>query len=103
MKYKTTAKAIKENYYSIISVGYCDLQSLLSYENPVAYTAGYYGWNFDLYDIDGIAIVTGYRTMPQKNSNANYELIREYEVKSQGKNEEEKNKLIKEFIAKAIK
>ena len=78
MRYKTTAKAVKEGYHNIISVGYCDLQSLLSYESPVSYASGYYGWNFNVYDIDGIAIVTGYRGMPSKNSTAKYDLIREY-------------------------
>lgn len=100
MKYKTTAKAIKEGYYRIISVGYCDLQSLLSYKSPVSYTSGYYGWNFDVYDIDGVAIATGYRGMPSKNSKVDYKLIKEYEEKSQGKTAEEKDALIGEFIEK---
>lgn len=101
MKYKTTGKALKEGYCKIISVGYCDLQGLLSYKNPVAYAAGYYGWNFDVYDINGVAIVTGYRSMPSKNSKADYKLIREYEAKAEGKTAEEKDVLINEFIAKA--
>ena len=101
MKYKTTAKEIKQGYHKIIAVGYCDLQSLLSYKNPVACSQGVYGWNFDVYDIDGVAIATGYRGMPDKNSKATYELIREYEGKSQGKTSSEKDILIKEFISKA--
>lgn len=101
MKYKTTAKAVKEGYHKIISAGYCELQNLLSYKNPVAYTCGYYGWNFDVYDIDGVVIVTGYRGMMSKNSKSDYKLIREYEALSQGKTAEEKDVLIKEFIQKA--
>ena len=101
MKYKTTAKVVKEGYYRIISVGYCDLQGLLSYKSPESYTCGYYGWNFDVYNIDGVAIATGYRGMPSKNSKADYKLIREYEAKAEGKTAEEKDALIKEFIAKA--
>ena len=100
MKYKTTSKALKEGYYKIISAGYCELQSLLSYKSPVAYSCGFYGWNFDVYDIDGVAIATGYRSMPSKNSKATYELIREYEKLSQGKTAQEKEVLIKEFISK---
>lgn len=103
MKYKTTARAIKEGYYKIISVGYCELQSLLSFKSPIAYSSGVYGWNFDVYDIDGIAIATGYRNMPSKNSNVSYDVIKEYENKSFGKTAEEKDKLIKEFIVKASK
>lgn len=98
MKYKTTAKELKEGYYKIISVGYCELQSLLSYKNPIAYSKGVYGWNFDLYDINGVAIVTGYRSMPSKNSKASYEWIQKFEIESQGKTVEEKDALIKEFI-----
>lgn len=103
MKYQTTAKALREGYHTIIEVGYCDLQALLSYESPTAYSAGVYGWNFDVYDIDGVAIATGYRGMPNKNSKATYALIREYESKAKGKTMEEKRVLSKEFIEKATK
>ena len=101
MKYKTTAKEVRDGYYKIISVGYCELQGLLSYKSPVAYTRGLYGWNFDVYDIDGVAICTGYRGMPSKNSTTDYKLVREYEAKADGKTAEEKEVLIREFIAKA--
>lgn len=101
MKYKTTAKEVKNGYYKIISVGYCDLQSLLSYTSPIAYASGIYGWNFDVYEINGVAIATGYRGMPSKNSKADYTLIKEYEEKSQGKTAQEKESLLSEFIEKA--
>jgi len=101
MKYKTTARAVKEGYYKIIRAGYCSLQGLLSYKSPIAYSKGVYGWNFDVYDIDGVAICTGYRGMPSKNSKEDYKLIREYEAKADGKTAEEKDALIKEFIEKA--
>jgi hypothetical protein len=101
MKYKTTAKAVKQGFYTVISVGYCNLQGLLSYHSPEAYSSGVYGWNFDVYSFGGVAICTGYRGMPEQNSKANYNLIREYEDKAQGKTAEEKEQLIKEFIEKA--
>lgn len=101
MKFRTTAKEVKEGYYTIISAGYCDLQCLLSYESPIAYCAGTYGWNFDLYEFNGVAIATGYRDMPSKHSKADYNLISEYEQKAQGKTAEEKRVLILEFIEKA--
>lgn len=101
MKYRTTAKALREGYYTIISVGYCGLQCLLSYESPIAYSAGVYGWNFDVYQFGGVAIATGYRGMPSQHSKADYQLIREYEDKAQGKTAEEKRALIKGFIGKA--
>lgn len=101
MKYKTTAKDLKAGYHYIIEAGYCDLQSLLNYERPIAYSSGIYGWNFDVYDINGVAIVTGYRGMPSKNSKADYKLIREYEKRSENKTEEERKALLLEFIEKA--
>lgn len=62
MKYKTTKKAVMAGYNTVISVGYCDLQKLLSCRKPIAYTAGVYGWNADIYDIgNDVALVTGYR------------------------------------------
>lgn len=101
MKYKTTAKAIRDGYYTIISASYCSLQTLLNYESPIAYSAGVYGWNFDVYEFDGVAIATGYRGMPSQNSKADYNLIREYDEKAHGKTREERGELIKEFIQKA--
>lgn len=101
MKYRTTAKAVKAGYHKIIRAGYCELQGLLSYKSPVAYSAGVYGWNFDVYDIDGVAICTGYRGMPSKNSIASYKLIREYEAKAEGRTAEEKDVLIRQFIKEA--
>ena len=84
MRFKTTTKKINENYTQnyILSIGYCDLQTLLKYESPRAYTSGVYGWNYDLYDIDGIAICTGYRGMPSGKS-FDYSLVRKYETKAQ--------------------
>ena len=103
MKFKTTAKEVKNGYYRIISIGYCGLQTLLSYESPCAYSRGVYGWNFDLYDFNGVAICTGYRMMPSKNTiKNNYELVREYEKKAEGRTAEQKKELISEFIAKCL-
>ena len=68
MKFRTTTKNIKENYSKIICVGYSEIPTLLKNHNAIAYTAGIYGWNYDIYDIDGVAICTGYRGMPGKIS-----------------------------------
>ena len=53
MKFKTTQKAIKANYNTIICVPYCGLQNLLNYESPVAYTERREGWAADIYDMGG--------------------------------------------------
>ena len=66
MKYKTTAKALRGGACNLRSAGYCDLQHLLTNHSPVAYTCGVYGWNFDVYDVYGLTICTGYRGMPGK-------------------------------------
>lgn len=79
MKFRTTRKEVMTGYNKTIKIGYCDAQTLLEYAEPVAYTAGTYGWNADIYDMgDGVAIVTGYR--PFGNTKPSYELIREYEL-----------------------
>lgn len=64
MKFKTTIKAIREGSVNVRSAGYCDLQYLLTNYNPIAYTSGVYGWNFDVYEVYGVTICTGYRGMP---------------------------------------
>lgn len=81
MKYKTTAKAIREEskWRKTVSAGYCDLQALLSGRQANAYTCGVYGWNFDVYDVNGITITTGYRGMVGRRANN----IREYEKRAE--------------------
>ena len=69
MKYKTTKRAVMDGYGFVISVGYADLQYLLRYKSPVAYTSGQYGWNADIYDFGNIAICTGYRPFGNIKSN----------------------------------
>lgn len=78
MKFKTTKKEIMANYDNVIKIGYCDLQYLLMYESPKAYTAGIYGLNADIYDLGGgVAIATGDR--PFGNIRPNREIIEKYE------------------------
>lgn len=84
MKFKTTAKALREGCGRVVSAGYCDLHDLLSFEEPVAYTCGVYGWNFDVYQVDGLTICTGYRGMVGRTANN----IREYEARARKINEE---------------
>lgn len=110
MKYKTTQKAIKEKFRYIIYTGYAELQSLLKHVEPIAYTAGVYGWNADIYTIDGVAIVTGYR--PFGNIRADYDICCKYESEAnqimQSVNDykeckAELDNLISEFIEEVTK
>lgn len=66
MKYRTTIKALREGACNLRCAGYCDLQSLLRAHDANAYTRGVYGWNFDVYEVYGLTICTGYRGMPGK-------------------------------------
>lgn len=77
MKYRTTAKAVRNGYGTVYSIGYCEMQALLWYSEPVAYTCGVYGWNADVYAMPGnVAICTGYRPT---GKNASWDLVKKYE------------------------
>lgn len=78
MKFKTTRKAIVNGYVNVRYAGYCDLQALLYNHSPIAYTCGVNGWNFDVYDVYGVTICTGYRNMPGKRLDG----VREHEEKA---------------------
>jgi hypothetical protein len=82
MKLQATKKEIKNGYYRVLAIGYCDAQNLLRYENAFAYSAGVYGWGCDYYDIDGVCISTGYRTINQ-NMRSDYKVIRDYEARAE--------------------
>lgn len=77
MKFKTTKKEINQNYQNVIRVGYCKMNSLLTNQKPIAYCAGGDGWHCDVYDVNGVAIVTGYT--PFGNIRPDSETIKKYE------------------------
>ena len=79
MKYKTTRKALVNSANNLRYAGYCDLSFLLNNHEPTAYTCGVYGWNFDVYEVYGLTICTGYRGLPGKR----LEKISEYNEKAQ--------------------
>lgn len=79
MKFKTTKKAIREEYCSILGAGYCSILYLLYFTNPIAYSTRSEGWACDYYDIDGLCISTGYAPMNSKNVKVSYEFIDKYE------------------------
>lgn len=103
MKYKTTRKAVVNGSVNVRSAGYCDLSYLLRNHSPIAYTCGVYGWNFDVFEVYGVTICTGYRNMPGKRLDG----IREYEKKAREiwdnyntpyeTQKEETEKLLQEF------
>lgn len=78
MKFKTTRKDILNNYSHIIRIPYCDAQFLLEYHDPIAYNCGVYGWNFDVYAVEGVAICTGYRSLVGET----FKNLKKYEEKA---------------------
>ena len=77
MKFKTTKKEIYSNFKNVICVGYCGLDNLLTNHDPIAYNSGVDGWKCDIYDINGVAIVTGYQ--PFGNIRPHYDTIKKYD------------------------
>lgn len=73
---------ILNSYNNIISIGYCDAYYLLRGQERVGYTCGVYGWNADVYVVDGnTCIVTGYR--PFGNIHASYSgIVKKYNEKA---------------------
>ena len=106
MKYKTTRTAIVNNCINVKCAGYCELQSLLRNHDPNAYTCGVYGWNFDIYEVYGVTICTGYRGMPGERL---YH-ISDYEEKARNiwsyenrQSFEEKQKAVEELLKEFCK
>lgn len=106
-KIKITRRAITEYPFPVLSAGYCDLQHLLRNHEPYAYNAGVYGWNFDVYDVYGKIICTGYRNMPGKRAKniAEYEnkaraIVENYKIPYE-KRSEQIEELLREFIEQA--
>lgn len=72
MKEHITRKAV-ENIYTAVVL--CDEINNIAYLcgiSPEYYNAGVYGWNWDLYDIDGMAVVGGYRNYPRCCARVDY-------------------------------
>lgn len=104
MKLRATRKEMSQ-YHRIVQIGYCDAQYLLKYRSPFAYSAGVYGWNGDYYDVDGVLIATGYRSLPDsKNTKCDYKLVREYEARAERAGSMEAvEAILKEFITTITK
>ena len=82
IKLKATKKEMREHYWYILSVGYCEMQSLLNEQRPFAYSSRAEGWACDYYEVGDVLISTGYAPLNDKNMKCDYSLIREYENKA---------------------
>ena len=73
MKEYITRKEVRNASYN--SVIFCnEIQNIaaLCGLSPEYYNAGLYGWNWDLYDFEGMAIIGGYRNFPKCNASVEY-------------------------------
>ena len=80
MKTKVTKREVMNGYSEVAEIGYCELQTVLSYIDAKYYTCGLYGWNSDIYEIGNFAICTGYR--PFGTFRPNYKTVRSLEDKA---------------------
>lgn len=81
-KYRTTKKEMKESYNKIICVGYCNLQNLLRFQEPFAYSTCPEGWACDYYDIDDVLISTGYSPIGSRRTRSTYEICSKYDTEA---------------------
>lgn len=69
MKKVTRNDINKEN---MIALSYCQCQRVLAMfggKYKIGHNVGVYGWNYDLYDINGVSVVTGYHVPYCKYNN----------------------------------
>lgn len=75
-KERWTCKQVRE--VNAVKIGYCGAWYLLRGIEPIAYTAGIYGWNEDVYYVgNSTYISTGYR--PHGTRKVSFELLESYE------------------------
>lgn len=90
------------NKGSMVALGYCQCQTILNrfgYEYKIGYNKGICGWNYDLYRIGNVDIVTGYNVPYAQYSNK--ELKKKLiELENKARRAKTKNEeLKKEFFA----
>ena len=67
---KITRTEINKN--NMVALGYCQIQTILdlfAYDYKIGYNSGVCGWNYDLYRINKVDIVTGYNVPYYSYSN----------------------------------
>lgn len=107
MKFKTSRKNMKDNYTTIIKVGYCNISYLLQYEKPIAYSTRVEGWACDYYEIDGILISTGYAPIgdiePSYNTCHRYNTKAENIILTRGMDWNDKKDIVRGYLREFIK
>ena len=62
-KFKMTRRDVHTMFSKVVYTDYCGAAHLSWFKNPIGYNYGTYGWNWDCYDLGGVAVVTGYRNL----------------------------------------
>ena len=108
MTKQTTKETVRASYHNIIKVTEGELHNLLYEEQPISQIVDGIGWVADVYEIDGCAIVTGYKPFGDQPSK---ELVEKYETKAkkirdrwlaQVETEELLHTLAVEFVHEAV-
>lgn len=103
-KIKVSKSDVKNHHRKVLSIGYCQAQTLLKCEAPLMYSCGIYGWACDYYVIDDVIICTGYNPIGKC---IDYEIIKKYEKKAEAidwrQDWQEVKKQHKKLLAKFIK
>ena len=61
-KIKMSRGDVFRRWPRVWSLGYCEMSGPLRLlGGPRGYACGVYGWNYDIYDVGGVAVCTGYR------------------------------------------
>jgi hypothetical protein len=117
MKFRTTKKYIR-GYEHILNVGNGEIQHLLAYESPIAYSTRAEGWACDYYELSTsdarcLVISSGYAPINSKNASMDYSRMREYDEQARTiKNDsnklyevraDEMKKLLRQFADEAMK
>ena len=84
MEIKVTRNMLKNQ--PVLKIGYCQAQHLFSGLQRVGYTCGVYGWNADVYDIDGVYVLTGYRFNGISGKYADFDALRRIEAEAEAVN-----------------
>lgn len=74
---KLTKEMAKAMYPNTIKIAEGELHNLLYEEQPAAQIVDGIGWVADVYEVDGVAIVTGYKPFGDQPSK---ELVEKYEA-----------------------
>jgi hypothetical protein len=94
----------------MVALSYCQCQRVLGLfgcDYKIGYNNGVNGWNYDLYNIHGVSIVTGYNTPYKKYTNQELKgklialdnkIIKETKFATWAEYEEKHKKWFREFL-----